>query len=309
MSYNKTYMNPDQERDIPLTSDHRRQWLHCRYVYPVIARRSKGLSIGVNLNPERGCNFACLYCQIDRRVERRPCGVDLDILRDELRLALREAMAGTLWDQPRFASAPAPMRRINDIAFSGDGEPTCVEDFDQAVQAAAQVKGELPAHDVKIVVITNSSRFDSPQFERALPILDAHNGEVWAKLDAGTEDRFRVINRPKDAIALERIVGNIIRVSRARAIVIQSLFFRLSGQPPPPGEIREYCGRLRDILRAGGRIKLVQAHTIARPPMDASASALDDAQMDVVAHQIRSALPDLNVETYYGQNVGPQEQA
>src|SRR5690348_2365773 len=41
---------------------HSRSWLANRYVYPVVSRRSKGLSIGVNLNPDKVCNFDCIYC-------------------------------------------------------------------------------------------------------------------------------------------------------------------------------------------------------------------------------------------------------
>ena len=37
--------------------------------YPVVSRRSKGISIGVNLNPDRVCNFDCIYCQVDRTVQ------------------------------------------------------------------------------------------------------------------------------------------------------------------------------------------------------------------------------------------------
>ena len=44
---------------INLFTLHSRNWQTNRYVYPVISRRSKGLSIGVNLNPDKVCNFDC----------------------------------------------------------------------------------------------------------------------------------------------------------------------------------------------------------------------------------------------------------
>ena len=34
-----------------------------RFVYAVVSRRSGGVSIGVNLNPDKYCNFDCVYCQ------------------------------------------------------------------------------------------------------------------------------------------------------------------------------------------------------------------------------------------------------
>ena len=46
--------------------DHRRDLGENRYVYAVVSRRARGLSIGVNLNPDKVCNFDCPYCQVDR---------------------------------------------------------------------------------------------------------------------------------------------------------------------------------------------------------------------------------------------------
>lgn len=291
--------------------DHRRQWRDCLYVYPVVSRRAKGLSIGVNLSPDKRCNFACLYCQIDRQVPRNLAVVDLLALRRELDLALAEAAGGRIWQEGRFAAVPPELRRINDIAFSGDGEPTCLPEFDRAVAVAAEARRAAGLDDVKIVVITNSSRLDSPQVRRALPILDANGGEIWAKLDAGTEAFFQLVNRPAEGVTLDQIVRKIAAVAQGRPVIIQTLFCRLAGAGPSADEVRAYCGRLREILAAGGRIKLVQVHTIARRPAapaappGPTASALSDAELDAIAATVRAAVPQAPVETYYGQDVRP----
>ena len=287
--------------------DHRRQWRTCKYVYPVISRRSRGVSIGVNLNPDKRCTFACLYCQINRSIRRRPYEIELPLLREELDLALTEAVAGNLWKEDRFRNTPADMRHINDIAFSGDGEPTCLTNFDECVAAAADAKRKMGLEDVKIVVITNATQTDTPQFCRALPILDANHGEIWAKLDAGTEEYCQRMNRPHPRVSLGRIVEGLTGVALGRPIVIQSLFCLLDGQPPQPDEIDAYCGRIRQIIEAGGKIKLIQAHTIARSPASASVATLPNAELDNIAATIRAALDDVPVETYYGQDVEPQE--
>jgi len=304
-----TRMSEQSRRNTPVTRDHRRQWRRCLYVYPVIARRSKGLSIGVNLNPDKHCNFSCLYCQINRGIGRDLTDVDIEILHDELHLALAEAVAGRLWAHRRFAVTPPNMRRINDIAFSGDGEPTCLGHFDRAVAAAADVRKEFNQADLKLVVITNASNLQAPQVLRALPILEANNGEIWAKLDAGTEEYFQRINRPRRCFTLVGLLDNIKFIACRQPVVIQSLFFRIDGSGPPPEELRAYAERLREILDSGGRIKLVQVHTIARAPAEASASALADAELDAIAEHLRLSLAGLPVETYYGADVGPQQTA
>jgi hypothetical protein len=38
-------------------ADHARLFERNRFVYPVLSRRSGGISIGVNLNPDMVCNF------------------------------------------------------------------------------------------------------------------------------------------------------------------------------------------------------------------------------------------------------------
>ncbi|MBS3734999.1 MAG: radical SAM protein [Phycisphaerae bacterium] len=287
--------------------DHRRQWRDCLYVYPVVARRSRGLSIGVNLNPNKQCTFGCLYCQINRGVRRDLTGLDLRRLRSELRYALLEATEGALWDEDRFAGVPDALRRVNDIAFSGDGEPTCVDEFDKAVRAAVDAKTEFGREDIKIVVITNASRLDAPQVRRALPTLDRHNGEIWAKLDAGTEAFFERVNRPYPRITLRHVLENIRGVARERPVVIQTLLFRLEGTEPPEREIDAYAARLREILDGGGRIKLVQLHTIARAPASPAASALPDDRLDAIAARVRAAVPEVPVEVFYGAEVPPQQ--
>jgi len=52
--------------------DHRRQLDENRYVYAVVSRRARGLSIGVNMNPDKRCNFDCPYCQVDRTTPAGP---------------------------------------------------------------------------------------------------------------------------------------------------------------------------------------------------------------------------------------------
>lgn len=285
-------------RHVRAMTDHGRSWRDNFYVYPVISRRARGLSIGVNLNPRRECTFQCVYCQIDRTARPRCMEVDLDILRNELEALLDQAASGALWDDPHFAAVPSELRSIHDIAFSGDGEPTAYERFAEAVQIGAAARAARGLDAVKLVVISNATRFDGEPFRSAVPTLKANNGEVWAKLDAGTAEHYRRINR--GTVPLERVLANIEWVAREMGVVIQSMFLRLAGAAPDEAEVAAYIDRLRAIRAAGGRILAVQAYTVARPPADPSAKALADAELDAIAARIRTALGDVPVEAYYG---------
>src|ERR1700686_4558724 len=108
----------------PLHALHQRKFQANRFVYPVLSRRSGGISLGVNLNPDKICNFDCIYCQVDRTRQSETRFVEMDALLLELEAMLRLVSSGELYESDEFAGTPAPLRRLNDIALSGDGEPT-----------------------------------------------------------------------------------------------------------------------------------------------------------------------------------------
>lgn len=287
--------------DIPLKrlfADHSRHWRQFDYVYPVISRRSKGLSIGVNLNPDKVCNWDCVYCQVDRTTPGARKDVDLDQLRRELDWMLDYAVSGEIWSDERFLDTPPDLRRINDIAIAGDGEPTTFAKFDEACRLIADVKHDRRLDDVKIILLTNMSMAHRPAVQRGLDILDQHQGEIWAKLDAGTQAYFQQVDRA--VMKLPKLLGNILATGRVRPIVIQSLFMRLHGQPTPADEIDAYIARLAELTRDGCRIKLVQLYTIARATTEPYATPLSNAELDALAARCRQKLPDLRFEVYYG---------
>jgi wyosine [tRNA(Phe)-imidazoG37] synthetase (radical SAM superfamily) len=114
-----------------------------------------------------------------------------------------------------------------------------------------------------------------------LEILDANNGEIWAKLDAGTEPYYQQVDRSR--VPFRQILDNLREAAKVRPIVIQSLFLRMHDQPPAPDELYAYCDRINEITAAGGRIKLIQVHTIARRPAESWASSLSNDEVDALA--------------------------
>lgn len=283
----------------PLFTDHSRHWRTNRYVYPVISRRSQGLSIGVNLNPDQACNFDCVYCSVDRSVPSTVREVDLAVVREELHRLLGLAMSGALWHEAPFDRTPPALRRLNDVAFSGDGEPTAYAGFAEACRLAAELIAwhHAPA---RIVVITNATLLHRPEAQAALGFLDSVSGsvpsEVWAKLDAGTDDYYQLIERTK--VPLSRVLENLLMTGRQRPIVIQSMFLRYRGEGPSAAEIDAYLGRLRALVDGGCRIRLVQVYTVARPTAESAAMPLANAEVDAIAAQVREL--GISADPYYG---------
>ena len=283
----------------PAFAAHDRTWSNHRYVYAVVSRRSGGISIGVNLNPNKVCNFDCIYCSVDRRIPALPGSdspVDPALVQTELERMLTLFQSGEIFRLEPFAGIAPELRRLNDVAFSGDGEPTTCPQFPRCCRIAAGVLQRAGMAHVKIVVITNATMFHRPGVREALAFLDARQGEIWAKLDAGTPEYYRMVDRT--GISLEKVLANILWCARQRPTVIQTLLLRVRGEPPPESEITAYIRRLGDILREGGRIKLVQLYTVARRPAEAYAAALAPEQLLAVAARLRDELPSLAVEVY-----------
>jgi wyosine [tRNA(Phe)-imidazoG37] synthetase (radical SAM superfamily) len=268
-----------------LFTDHPRHFAANRFVYPVVSRRSGGISIGVNLNPDKVCNFDCIYCQVNRVDHSETQFVEQPALVAELDEMLRLVTSQGLFADEKFAATPPHLRRLNDIAFSGDGEPTTYRNFDEIIEACALVKRKHGLDDVKMVLITNASMFHRPAVERGLAILDANQGEIWAKLEAGTEGYYRLVERT--SIPFERILENITAAARVRPLVIQALFMRIHGESPPTDEQTAFCDRLNEIAAAGGKLNLVQIYTVARPPAEGFVTPLSDAEVDDLASLVR----------------------
>ncbi|MEX2316187.1 MAG: radical SAM protein [Pirellulales bacterium] len=298
---------------LPLHADHARLFEGNRFVYPVLSRRSGGISIGVNLNPDKICNFDCIYCQVDRTSQSETRFVETDALVDELRATLDWVASGAIYETEKFRGVPTLLRRLNDIAFSGDGEPTTYKNFDEIIAACAEVKREVESQmstdkkgdssfvirhsSFKMVLITNASMFHRPHVQRGLEILDRNHGEIWAKLEAGTDAYYQLIERTP--IPFRQILDNITAAARVRPLVIQALFMRVNGEPPPQEELEAFCDRLNEITAGGGKLKLVQVYTIARRPAESFVTPLGDVEVDAIVELVKGR-SGLDAAGYYG---------
>ena len=280
-----------------LHSNHNRIYGSNRFVYPVLRRRSNGVSLGVNLNPDKVCNFDCIYCQVDRTTRSETRFVEMDQLLAELRTTLDFITSGEFFGDGPFKDIPPELKRLNDIAFSGDGEPTTYKNFDEIISACASLKQELELDDVKMVLITNASMFHRDHVKAGLQILDENQGEIWAKLEAGTEAYFQTIDRT--SFKLQEIVDNISAAAQRRSVVIQSLFMNVNGVAPSNEELLAFCSRLSEIVTAGGAIDHVQVYTVARPPAESFVTALSNSEVDQIVTLVKEQT-GITAVPYYG---------
>jgi wyosine [tRNA(Phe)-imidazoG37] synthetase (radical SAM superfamily) len=261
-----------------------REFLGKSLVYCVISQRAGGLSIGVNMNPDGLCNFDCVYCEVDREKCHGGGNVDVALMRTELDQMLGLAMSGRLRELQPFRATPADLLQLKEVALSGDGEPTLCPNFREVIEAVAHVRAAGTWPFFKIVLITNATGVDLPQVRAGIEILTSHD-EIWAKLDAGTQQSMNLVNRGN--VRIETVLENIVKLGQKRPIVIQSLFPLMRGAEPAVEEIDAYLGRLRELWDGGAKIDYVQVYSAHRQAIHPGCGHLPLRSLSTIAKRVR----------------------
>jgi wyosine [tRNA(Phe)-imidazoG37] synthetase (radical SAM superfamily) len=271
----------------PLRTDHHpRDAAGLTYVYPVVSRRSGGVSIGVNLNPNKACNWACVYCQVDGLVRGVAPPIDHALLARELTEFLAEART----ERWLLEHAPEGARRLTDVAFSGDGEPTTVADFDAVVACVVDVlvraglAGQLP-----LVLITNGSQVSKPHVQRGLARLARAGGTVWFKLDRGTRAARELVNGT--ATSDERVLTDLAHAAALAPTRVQSCWFTVDGAAPSDLELDAWLALLAEARRRGVVLVDVMLYSLARPSRQPAAPRLgrvDETWLRGLAGQVEA---------------------
>ena len=148
----------------------------------------------------------------------------------------------------------------------------------------------------KLVLITAGTGLDLPGVQYSLRRLTKED-EVWIELDGGTQAYLNKVSRTN--VSLEKILSNILLLSRQRQVVIQSLFMAIHGEGPAIEEIEQYAQRLLELKNAGARISLVQIHSGNRLVVDPHFGYLPLKFLSQIAQTVRQTT-GLKVEVFKG---------
>ena len=262
-------------------------------VYPVFSRRSGGLSVGINLFPDKKlCSFDCPYCEVfpfTTRAEFSPV-----LMEEELVAAITAALERNI-----------PVR---DICFSGNGEPTMSADFPEALERAGRVRRDM-VDSAELVLITNGSGLLDQKLFSLLrdAAADSLKLNIWLKLDAGTPEWYKKMNR--SYLPFEKITEKIKEFAAVAPVTIQTMICAVDGEAPPPEEERSWEKLILDLATnaltegSGGAIRKVQIYGKARPsPEDPKTTALPPEFLEKRAASLRALLGAngvmLKVEVY-----------
>jgi wyosine [tRNA(Phe)-imidazoG37] synthetase (radical SAM superfamily) len=154
---------------------------------PVPSRRL-GRSLGINNIPPKICSYACRYCQLGRTIKMQvgrktfyEPALILQAVRDKVTQILSRNEA------------------IDYLAFVPDGEPTLDINLGKSIES-------LKLLDIPVAVISNGSLIANPEVRNDLCKADW----VSIKVDAVTEDLWRIIDRPHRNLNLKQIQNGLL---------------------------------------------------------------------------------------------------
>ncbi|MEH6650443.1 MAG: hypothetical protein V7707_10500 [Motiliproteus sp.] len=259
-------------------------------VYPVISRRSGGLSLGINLNPDKRCNFDCVYCQVERNE-------DLPIKEPSLKQIERELRHWlTAIAEEGYRGYP-----LKDIGLAGDGEPTTVRILPQVLQLLLDLKQEFKlAAEVKLVLFTNGTGLERKDLQPLWQPFYQAAGEVWCKLDYWDEQSLQQLNRTE--LRFDRLISKIKAFGSQYPLVLQSCFFSWQASEFDDDYYDRYIDLVQQLSDAGVQLEKIQAYTLARQPSEAEAKPWSDTEMDRLGVALRARLA-MPVELFYETSV------
>jgi wyosine [tRNA(Phe)-imidazoG37] synthetase (radical SAM superfamily) len=219
------------------------------YVFGPVPSRRLGLSLGVDLTPRKTCTYDCLYCQVGRTtqitVDPKPFVPVEEVIHD-LERKLHHVT-------PDF------------ITISGSGEPTLHSQIDQII---AYIKER---RDFRVAVLTNGSLLWRQEVMQRVLGADM----IMPTFSTAFEETYRAIHRPHPSLTVGRMIRGLKSLRQAFKGELFLEVMLLKGF----NDSEEEVVALKSAVEEIGPDR-VQLNTVARPPSDSRALALDRKRLD-----------------------------
>jgi len=237
-------------------------------IFGPIRSRRLGVSLGINLLPQRGkiCSFDCIYCE---------CGLNKDG-REDTTLPTREQVRAAL-EEKLVAYKNAGGEPIDTFTFAGNGEPTLHSEFKEIVLDTQKLRNQYYP-DAKISVLTNAWQLDKPSVMEGLLQVD----NAILKLDSAIPETLLKMNRPvSPTFSMETLVEQM--TSFRGECIIQTMFLRGAGvDNTTSAEIEAWLNALKRIQPS-----LVQLYSINRKVPIEGLEHVSEPELNAIASQVK----------------------
>lgn len=243
-------------------------------VYGPVPSWRFGRSLGIDvITPPKKCTFDCLYCQLGKTKIHVS---ELDMIKEPL--ASVNKVLADLEDVLKRID----LNTVDIVIFSGAGEPTLNPRLGEIADEVKIRIGGLP-----MAILTNSSLFSRDDVRRKLSGFSM----VVAKLDAGDDETFRLINRPADKkLDIETIVGSI---KRLKGEIKGLLALEVMLLQTENGKVTNIKGKpLRNLIDAVLDVNpdVVQLEVPYRPPSESFVKPPPQSRIETVSKELSETL-------------------
>lgn len=242
-------------------------------IFGPIHSRRLGSSLGINLSPNDGkiCSFDCLYCEAGFNAQGP--GTTGFPHRGDVSSKLEQKLI-----EMKQNGTP-----LDVITFSGNGEPTLHPDFGGIIDDTIALRDKY-FPNVKISVLTNSTRLHDPKVSDALRKVDNN----IMKLDSAIEATMRLIDRPNaPAFTTESVIDEIAKFGRQG--IVQTMMLRGSHNGRQIDNTTD--SEVEALIAAYRKInpREVMLYSIDRKTPEESLVKVEKEELQAIAERMRAA--------------------
>jgi len=226
-----------------------------KYLFGPVLSRRLGISLGVDLIPEKQCSMNCVYCEIGK-TSNLTVTQDTYFPPSEIIAELKHYLS----------SNP----KLDFITFSGAGEPTLNSGIGDIIKF---IKTEYPQY--KLALITNSSLLTDKHIRNEVNRVDI----ILPSLDAVSQDIFQKLNHPHPSLKTSHIIEGLISFRKESKAAMWLEIFIVPG-------MNDSVHELELLKEAVTMIKpdRVQLNTLDRPGTEKWVNRESDADMQRIAN-------------------------
>ena len=269
------------KKEILTIFNHDRNIYKSKYIYPVVSRRSKGLSLGINLNTNNACNWQCIYCQVSNLKLGKPEAIDLKLLESELDEWINKIVYGNFLKE--CASEKVDFK---DIAFSGNGEPTAAPEFESVIKIVLKKIEQFKlSKTIKLRLITNGSYLNKKSVQSGLKLMKLFDHEIWFKIDQVIPKEALKINRIN--LSISNLKKNLESALSLSPTLIQTCLLKIDHQLPSDDSIIKFIEFLKPYAP---NLKAINLYSLARPSQQKTnlyIEALNKNELEIIADKIK----------------------
>lgn len=206
-------------------------------IYGPVPSRRFGLSLGIDLVPNKTCSFDCIYCQLGPTTRLT--------LTPQPFFPLEEVMRDV---EEALEDGPTP----DVMTLAGSGEPTLFSPLGELFDGLKSL-AEIP-----ILLITNSSLLWRDEVAEAVLKTDI----LAPSLDAGDPETYRRVNAHHQDIPFDLLLKGLRNVTRAYAGEIRLEVMLVRGVNDDERSLEAIARQLESL-----RFDQVDINTPVRPPV------------------------------------------